>query len=246
MRISIKTTSGRAVTDDVERLGAVPCFADDFDVGLCVQQHAEARPARGPGRRRGRPGSRRHLGPRRQHGPHAEPAARHRGGRRAVPPRPAARSRMPAMPCPGVSLQHGRAEPVVGDLDLERVRRVGERRLALARRARRDAARWSAIPARCGRRRRRPAAGSTRRRRSRPPRPAAPPARVRATSPSSRAERRHRRARVPASSPDAQHAERQAQLVERVLARGLDGEQRARAPGRDGQRRRARPRRPGC
>src|SRR4029453_17029012 len=89
--------------DDVERPGAVLCFADHFDVGLGVQQHAEAGPYEG-------------LVVGQDDSDHEGTSARvgstartrnpppGRAAAESVPPSPAARSRMPARPWPGLVL----------------------------------------------------------------------------------------------------------------------------------------------
>src|SRR5262245_40853678 len=88
--------------DDVERLGAVPCFTDHFDVGFCIEQHAK------PGAHEGLvvgEGDADHDVTSARTGSTARTTKPPPGTAPAltVPPRPAARSRIPAIPCPGWS-----------------------------------------------------------------------------------------------------------------------------------------------
>ena len=245
MRISIKTTSGRALMDDVERPGAVSCFADHLDVGLGVQQHAEAGPDEG-------------LVVGQDDSDHEDTSARvgstartrnpppesGRGRRACRPVRPRARACRRGRG-PGVVVQHGRAEPVVGHLYLQRVGAVVEADASRGRRARRGAARWSSDSWTMRYAAASTAAGST----AEPvttTSTGSPACRVRATSPSSRAKEGTGARVAPIRRPMREHAERHPQLVERFLARALDRDQRGRGLVRDGRRRRARPRRPGC
>ena len=183
IRMSIRTTSGAARATAAGDLGAVGRLADELDVagrrrGSSQRRRAPARrrrrPARAPGARRRSRGQRRLV--RRP----ARAARRAAGSRRpassrarARPPARPTRSREPDQPGAAAGQGSGWLAPTGGGLRTSTSSPRAGAPLTIARRRPRRAracARWSAPPARCGRRCGRPPPG-TRRGVGRPGRP---------------------------------------------------------------------------